>query len=72
MTDPSGHIVDVVEKTDDPPSSLVTTGLYVLPRTIFDNCRRISTSERGEYELADALRRSLRRESTVRAAELDG
>ena len=34
---------------------LVTTGCYVLPETIFDACRRLSPSHRGEYELSEAV-----------------
>lgn len=72
VTDDDGHVVELVEKAKEPPSSLVTTGVYALPRSTFDACREITPSDRGEYELVDAVDRLRRQGATVRAVEFDG
>lgn len=53
--DEAGQIDSIVEKPDDPPSTLVATGLYAFTDGIFDACRRIEPSGRGEYEISDAI-----------------
>jgi len=50
-----GSVTGLVEKPDDPPSEFVPTAFYVLPPAVFPACRVIRPSERGEYELADAI-----------------
>jgi len=65
------RVTAIVEKPDDPPSRLVTTGCYVLPESIFGALRLLRPSERGEYELADAVGVLIRAGATVRAVELD-
>lgn len=64
------RVTAVVEKPDDPPSRLVTTGCYVLPASIFDALGLLRPSERGEYELADAVGVLIRAGATVSAVEL--
>lgn len=53
--DESGDVVGLVEKPADPPSTRVPTAFYVLPPEIFPACRLVQPSERGEYELPDAI-----------------
>ncbi|WP_440991910.1 sugar phosphate nucleotidyltransferase [Haloarchaeobius baliensis] len=53
--DEDGQIEHIVEKPDDPPSTLVATGLYAFTDDVFDACRRIEPSDRGEYEISDAI-----------------
>ena len=45
----------IVEKPKDPPTNLVNTGLYVFTKEIFDEIKKLKKSERGEYEITDAL-----------------
>ena len=71
-TDDEGTVTGLVEKPDDPPSTLVTTGVYLLPRSIFEDCRAIAPSDRGEYELVDAIERLRERGGVVRTVTLDG
>ena len=71
-TDEDGVVTGLVEKPDDPPSTLITTGVYTLPPSIFEACRKITPSDRGEYELADAIDRFCERGGTVAAVEFDG
>lgn len=53
--DGEGELVGLVEKPETPPSNVVITGFFVFEPPIFDACRRIQPSDRGEYELADAI-----------------
>lgn len=59
----------VVEKPDDPPSREVQTGAFAFSPAVFDACRALSPSDRGEYELSDAVTR-LAREGRVETLAL--
>ena len=50
-----GTITGIVEKPDDPPSQLVTTGCYVLPEETFHACALVQPSAEGEYQLSEAV-----------------
>jgi UDP-N-acetylglucosamine diphosphorylase / glucose-1-phosphate thymidylyltransferase / UDP-N-acetylgalactosamine diphosphorylase / glucosamine-1-phosphate N-acetyltransferase / galactosamine-1-phosphate N-acetyltransferase len=52
-----------VEKSSNPPSNLANAGIYLFQRSIFDALREAPLSERGEYELTDALNLLASRES---------
>ena len=65
------RVVEIVERADDPPSTLSVVGFYRLPTAVFDACRSTEPSERGEHELADALS-LLADERDVGAVRLDG
>ncbi|MDB9249113.1 sugar phosphate nucleotidyltransferase [Halorubrum ezzemoulense] len=54
-TDEAGHVTGLVEKPDDPPSTLVTTGCYVLPEDVFHACALLRPSAEGEYQLSEAV-----------------
>lgn len=62
----------LVEKPEEPPSRLVTTGCYLLPAEIFEVCRLLRPSERGEYELSDAVGVLVRAGATVEPVRYDG
>lgn len=49
------RLVQIHEKSDDPPSSLVNTGTYLLPPDIKKTIARLPASKRGEIELTDAI-----------------
>jgi len=49
-----GYAKNIIEKPNDPPSKLVNSALYCLPKTIFDY--EIEKSPRGEYEFTDYIR----------------
>jgi glucose-1-phosphate thymidylyltransferase len=72
VTDGNGELLEVVEKPDDPPSTLVLTGFYTFTTRIFEACRAVGRSDRGEYELSDAISRLLRDGHTVDVVRLDG
>jgi bifunctional UDP-N-acetylglucosamine pyrophosphorylase/glucosamine-1-phosphate N-acetyltransferase len=51
-----GSMVDVVEKSAQPPSNLANTGLYSMDKRIFAALRGVKQSPRGEIELTDAVK----------------
>ncbi|WP_436936053.1 nucleotidyltransferase family protein [Halovenus marina] len=53
--DAHGNVVGLVEKPETPPSTLVPAAAYVVPPEIFPSCEIVRPSERGEYELPDAI-----------------
>jgi glucose-1-phosphate thymidylyltransferase len=67
-----GEIVEVVEKPDDPPSNLVMTGFYTFTPAIFHACKLVQPSDRGEYELPDAIDLLLQSGRTIDAIRMDG
>ncbi|WP_254840933.1 sugar phosphate nucleotidyltransferase [Natronomonas marina] len=66
------EVVDLVEKPAEPPSRLATTGCFAFSPRIFEACRAIEPSERGEYELTDAVRWLLERDGTVETVRFGG
>lgn len=50
-----GNVTALVEKPENPPSTLAPAAFYVLPPEAFAACRIVRPSARGEYELPDAI-----------------
>jgi len=71
-TNKYGEITDVVEKPDDPPSNLVMTGFYTFSPAIFHACHLVQPSNRGEYEISEAIDLLIRSGRTIDAIELEG
>ncbi len=65
-----GKIQDIQEKPDEPASDFVNTGLYVVQPDFFELLEKVERSERGEYEITDALN-SYIDEHEVEAVETD-
>lgn len=53
--DENDEMAGYVEKPDDPPSTRASAGVFAFEPVIFDACRVITPSDRGEYELTDAI-----------------
>lgn len=66
-----GEVVGIVEKPDDPPSNLVASGFYAFTESMFDACAAVEPSDRGEYELSDAIE-DFMASNTVEPVVLDG
>lgn len=66
-----GIVRDIVEKPKKFVSSLVNTGLYIFEVDIFSYLEKIEKSERGEFELPDAIR-LLIKQKEFRGCEVKG
>jgi glucose-1-phosphate thymidylyltransferase len=71
-TNKYGEITDVVEKPADPPSNLVMTGFYTFTPAIFHACHLVQPSNRGEYEISEAIDLLIQSGRTIDAIGLDG
>jgi len=71
-TNKYGEIVDVVEKPDDPSSNLVMTGFYTFSPAIFHACHLVQPSNRGEYEISEAVDLLIQSGRTIDAIGLEG
>lgn len=48
-----GHIVRIEEKPTRPQSAYAVTGVYMYDQRVFDFCKRLTPSARGELEITD-------------------
>jgi len=71
-TNAYGEITDVVEKPDEPNSNLVMTGFYTFSPAIFHACKLVQPSNRGEYEISEAIDLLIRSGRTIDAIRIDG
>jgi glucose-1-phosphate thymidylyltransferase len=71
-TNDYGEITAVVEKPDDPPTNLVMTGFYAFSPAIFHACHLVQPSDRGEYEISDAIDLLIHSGRTIDAVRMDG
>ena len=71
-TNEYGEVIDVVEKPDDPPSNLVMTGFYTFSPAIFHACHLVQPSNRGEYEISEAIDLLIQSGRTIDAIEMEG
>ncbi len=71
-TNKFGEIVEVVEKPEEPPSNLVMTGFYTFTPAIFHACHLVQPSNRGEYELSEAIDLLIQSGRTIDAIRMDG
>ena len=55
-----GKITGMIEKPNNPPSDLVNIGFYVVQPEFFDLLENVEKSERGEYEITDAINEYLK------------
>ncbi len=71
-TNAYGEITDVVEKPDEPESNLVMTGFYTFSPAIFHACKLVQPSNRGEYEISEAIDLLIRSGRTIDTLSIDG
>lgn len=58
---PGAKIVEIIEKPKSPASNLAVTGIYFYDNDVFDMCRDLKPSARGELEITDVNNAYLRR-----------
>lgn len=51
----NGVLIDIKEKSDNPPSNLINSGLFVFTPDIFNFIHQTPLSCRGEYEITDTV-----------------
>jgi glucose-1-phosphate thymidylyltransferase len=56
-----GRIVEIIEKPKEPPGNLAVTGIYMYDADVFDICRTLVPSKRGELEITDVNNAYLKR-----------
>ncbi|WP_114578237.1 UTP--glucose-1-phosphate uridylyltransferase AglF [Saliphagus sp. LR7] len=71
-TNDYGEITEVIEKPDEPPTNLVMTGFYTFTPAIFPACELVQPSNRGEYEISEAIDLLIRSGRTIDAIKLEG
>jgi len=58
---PRGKIVEIIEKPKKPPSNYAVTGIYFYDADVFDICKTLKPSGRGELEITDVNNAYLQR-----------
>jgi glucose-1-phosphate thymidylyltransferase len=58
---PRGRLVRIIEKPTEPPSNLAVTGIYFYDNDVFEICRTLKPSARGELEITDVNNAYLQR-----------
>ncbi|WP_049971399.1 sugar phosphate nucleotidyltransferase [Haladaptatus cibarius] len=67
-----GTVTEIIEKPDDPPSTLVVAGFHTFDERIFDACRLVQPSDRGEYEMSDGIEMLIKGQHNIAALSIDG
>jgi glucose-1-phosphate thymidylyltransferase len=56
-----GKVLKIVEKPKQPETNLAVIGIYLYDAAVFDICRRLKPSARGELEITDVNNEYLQR-----------
>ncbi|MAF13851.1 MAG: spore coat protein [Parcubacteria group bacterium] len=64
-------VVDLVEKPADPPSNLISIGIYMYTPGVFDIIKSLKPSARGETEITEVNKEYIKK-GTLKASQLTG
>ncbi len=53
LTEHAGRLVNIIEKPQNPTSTLAVTGIYAYPPDVFEVIKTLKPSKRGELEITD-------------------
>ena len=67
-----GSLAGIVEKPDDPPTTLANVGCYAFEPEVFEYIERTPESERGEYEITTAIDLLLGDDRQIDVARYEG
>jgi glucose-1-phosphate thymidylyltransferase len=65
------RVIEIIEKPADPPSNFAVTGIYMYDNDVFDICRTLEPSGRGELEITDVNNAYIER-GTLTSSVLEG
>lgn len=60
VLDEMGKIIELIEKPKNPPSNLAVAGFYCFKANILEILEHLKPSQRGEYEITDAIAENIR------------
>ena len=69
--DDTGKVLKIVEKPKEPETNLAVIGIYMYDADVFDICRTLKPSDRGELEITDVNNEYVRR-GTLTSEKLNG
>ena len=69
--DDAGKVLRIVEKPKQPETNLAVIGIYMYDAEVFDICRTLKPSDRGELEITDVNNEYVRR-GTLTSEKLEG
>ncbi len=64
-------VVNIYEKTENPPTSMANAGLYLFTPEVFEAIARTEKSPRGEYEITDSLKILISTKTGLHCHELE-
>ena len=67
----NGNILNICEKTDNPPSNIANTGLYLFTQYIFEAVEQTPKSVRGEHEITSSLQLILEQGKNIDSQRID-
>ncbi|KYC54049.1 MAG: Bifunctional protein GlmU [Candidatus Methanofastidiosum methylothiophilum] len=65
-------VVGIFEKSDNPPSNLINTGIYCFRKEAFEYINKTQLSPRGEYELTDSIKMMMESGNNIKWVTLGG
>lgn len=68
---PYKNVKKLIEKPENPTSSLASMGLYIFNYKIFKAIKNIDKSARGEYEITDAINEMIKNGCDITFEEVD-